>query len=65
VARKNTPRPRGLSEEELRKQKGEPLPDREAMSIVTPGFERPMPLEPLPDVQYDEDPGSPLPPQTA
>jgi hypothetical protein len=34
-----------LTDEELEAQQAEPLPDREAMSIVTPGFERPVPID--------------------
>ena len=40
-----TPNPEDLTEEELAAQRGEELPDRQAMSIVTPGFERPVPLD--------------------
>ena len=41
----DTPRPEDLTEEELAAQRAEELPDRQAMSIVTPGIERPMPLD--------------------
>jgi hypothetical protein len=34
-----------LTEEELAAQRAEQLPDRQAMSLVTPGFERPIPLD--------------------
>jgi hypothetical protein len=37
-----------LTEEELEDQDAEQLPDREAMSIITPGFERPVPLDGIP-----------------
>jgi hypothetical protein len=37
-----------LTDEEL-EQKGRPLPDREAMSIIAPGYEEPVPVDPLPD----------------
>jgi hypothetical protein len=35
-----------LSEEELEETNGEPLPDREAMSIITPGDGYTLPVEP-------------------
>jgi len=35
-----------LTEEELAAQRAERLPDREAMSIITPSLDRPMPLDP-------------------
>jgi hypothetical protein len=34
-----------LTDEELEAQAGEELPDREAMSIITPGFDRPVPID--------------------
>jgi hypothetical protein len=34
-----------LTEEELEAQRAEQLPDRQAMSIITPGFDRPVPLD--------------------
>jgi hypothetical protein len=34
-----------LTPEELDKVEAEPLPDREAMSIITPGFDRPVPID--------------------
>ena len=37
-----------LSEEELEAQRPEPLPAREAMSIVDPGIGRPVPLDDMP-----------------
>ena len=43
-----------LTEDELRRQQAERLPDREAMSVLDPGLikEPPIPLEPVPgDVQ--------------
>jgi hypothetical protein len=39
--------------DEVEEQEGELLPDREAMSIITPGYEQPVPpefLDPLPPV---------------
>jgi hypothetical protein len=35
-----------LSEEELEETNGEPLPDREAMSIITPPDGHTLPVEP-------------------
>jgi hypothetical protein len=35
------PREPELSDEEVEKQKGRPLPDREAMSLITPGSDMP------------------------
>jgi hypothetical protein len=35
-----------IEQEDLEGEKGELLPDREAMSILTPGLERPLPLDP-------------------
>jgi hypothetical protein len=35
-----------LSEEELEETNGEPLPDREAMSIINPGDGFTLPVEP-------------------
>jgi hypothetical protein len=43
-----TSEPEVISDDELERQQGEPLPDRAAMSIITPGFERPVPLEDAP-----------------
>jgi hypothetical protein len=40
------PNPEDLTEEELEAQSAEELPDRQAMSIITPGVERPAPLDP-------------------
>ena len=40
------PNPEDLTEEELEAQSAEELPDRQAMSIITPGVERPVPLDP-------------------
>jgi len=34
-----------LTEEELEAQRAEQLPDRQAMSIITPGLDRPVPLD--------------------
>jgi hypothetical protein len=39
--------------DELDGEDAELLPDRQAMSIITPGFERPVPLDPV-------DPGGPF-----
>ena len=39
-----TPNPEDLTEEELAAQRGEELPDRQAMSIIA-GPERPVPLD--------------------
>jgi hypothetical protein len=38
-----------VSGEELEQQEGRPLPDREAMSLITPlpGYDQPVPLEDL------------------
>lgn len=44
----NTPKPDEVTEEELETHRGEELPDRQAMSIITPGFERPVPLDGIP-----------------
>jgi len=43
-----TPKPDEVTEEELETHRGEELPDRQAMSIITPGFERPVPLDGIP-----------------
>jgi hypothetical protein len=48
-----TPEPDDLTEEEIEANRGEELPDRQAMMIVTPGFERPIPVD-----------GVPFPPET-
>jgi hypothetical protein len=40
-----TPNADSLTEEELAAQSAEELPDRQAMSLVTPGLERPIPLD--------------------
>ena len=37
-----------LEPEELERENGELLPEREAMSIITPGFELPNPVDELP-----------------
>ena len=44
-----------LTQEELA-QEGRPLPDREAMSIIAPGYEEPVPVDPLPDPWAGETP---------
>jgi len=43
-----------LTEEEVEKANGEPLPDREAMSIIRGGF------EPVPVVPIEGDPTVPI-----
>ena len=49
-----------IQPDELSEEDGELLPDREAMSIVTPGFERPVPLDPLdPAARLPSDRGGP------
>jgi hypothetical protein len=40
-----TTEPQDFTEEELAEQRGEALPDRQAMSIVTTQLERPIPLD--------------------
>ena len=40
-----TTAPEELTDEELEAQRAEPLPDREVMSIITPGIDRPVPLD--------------------
>ena len=37
-----------IEPQELEEENGELLPDREAMSIITPGFDMPNPVEDLP-----------------
>ena len=49
-----------LTEEELEAQRAQPLPDREAMSIIDGGIGRPMPFDGLPEtggptVEYSPD----------
>jgi hypothetical protein len=39
------PNPENLTEEELEAQRAEKLPDRQAMSVITSGIERPVPLD--------------------
>ena len=41
--------PEDVTDEELEDQRAEELPDRQAMSILTPGFERPVPLDGIPE----------------
>ena len=48
-----------LTEDEVKAQDGEPLPDREAMMLVNPGI-HPPPLPAASDVGFD-----PVPPETA
>ena len=40
-----TTQPENLTEEELEAQKAEELPDRQAMMIITPGVDRPVPID--------------------
>jgi hypothetical protein len=40
-----TPNPDPVTDEEIEAHRGEALPDRQAMSIITPGVERPVPLD--------------------
>ena len=35
-----------IEQDELEAEEADLLPDREAMSVITPGFERPVPLDP-------------------
>jgi hypothetical protein len=44
--------------DELTDEDAELLPDREAMSIITPGLDRPLPLDPA-EVPYNPDVGAP------
>jgi hypothetical protein len=43
-----TPESDEVTEEELEAHRGEELPDRQAMSIISPSLERPVPLEGIP-----------------
>jgi hypothetical protein len=36
-----------LTEEEVEQSEGEPLPDRESMFVISPGFEEPVPVDPV------------------
>ena len=36
-----------LTEEELEQNEGEPLPDRETMFVISPGYDQPVPVNPL------------------
>src|SRR5205823_14891753 len=57
-----------LTEEELRKAHGEPLPDREQMSLIKPEPYPYLPVEPPGDTLPAEPPGQytilPVPPET-
>lgn len=55
-----TPTPEELTEEELAAQRAEGLPDRAAMSIVTPLPDRPLPLDGDIGNTLDGDAGPPL-----
>jgi hypothetical protein len=57
VAKKPTRPEAEVSEDELERQQGEPLPDREAMSIIQP---EPIPLPwPVDDTATDTSPATP------
>ena len=56
-----TPTPNGLTDEELEAQRAEPLPDREAMTLIDGGFGRPMPLDGLPEGGPEYSPDDPQP----
>lgn len=43
-----TPKPDEVTDDELEAHRGEELPDRQAMSIISPGIERPVPLDGIP-----------------
>ena len=51
--------PDTLTEDELAAQEAEQLPDREAMSIIYPGFDRPVPLDGGVDDSFDDSVGPP------
>jgi hypothetical protein len=56
----STSKPEEVTEEELEAQRAAELPDRQAMSIITSGVERPVPLDGIATIApEDGSPGSP------